>query len=95
VIRANLEQWTCYVHGRKRTTIYTDHASLQHIPAPNKLTSRQWCHLDRLQLHDYEVKYFPGAANVVADMFSQIAYTQRGQSEVKQPKADLQHLNIV
>jgi len=79
VISANLEQSTCYIYSRKRTTIYTDHASLQHIPAPNKLTSRQWRHLDRLQLHDYEVKYFPGAANVVADTLSRIAYTQGGQ----------------
>jgi len=65
------------------------------ILAQNKLTSRQWRHLDRLQQHDYEVKYFPGLANVVADALSQIAYTQGVQSEVEQPKADPQHLNIV
>jgi len=87
-ISTNLKHWACYVHGRKRTTIYTDHVSLQHILAQNKLTSRQWRHLDRLQQHNYEVKYFPGAANVVADAFSRIAYTQGGQSEVEQPKAD-------
>jgi len=94
-ISANLEHWTCYVHSRKRTTIYTDHVSLQHILAQNKLTSRQWRHLDRLQQHDYEVKYFPEAANVVADVLKRITYTQGGQSEVEQPKADPQHLNIV
>jgi len=75
-ISANLEHWACYVHGRKRTTIYTDHATLQHILGQNKLTSRQWRHLDRLQQHDYEVKYYPGMANVVADALSRIAYTQ-------------------
>jgi len=32
---------------------------------------------------------------MVADAFSRIAYTQGGQSEVEQPKADPQHLNIV
>ena len=72
---ANMEHWACYVHGRKHTTIYMDHALLQHILRQNKLTSRQWCHLDRLQQHDYEVKYFPRAVNVVADALSRIAYT--------------------
>jgi len=77
-IRANIEHWACYIHGRKRTTIYIDHTSLQHILAQNKLTGCQWHHLDRLQQHDYEVKYFSGVANVVADALSQIAYTQGG-----------------
>jgi len=94
-ISANLEHWACYVHSRKCTTIYMDHAPLQHILAQNKQTSRQWCRLDRLQQHNYKVKYFTGVANVVADALSRIAYTQGGQSEVEQPKADLQHLNIV
>ena len=69
-ISANLEHWACYVHGWKRTTIYMDHASLQHNLGQNKLTRRQWRHLDRLQQHDYKVKYFSGAANVVADALS-------------------------
>jgi hypothetical protein len=45
--------------------------------------------LDRLQQHDYEVKYFPGVANVVADVLSQIAYTQ------SEPAAAVNLLNIV
>jgi len=91
-ISANLENWACYIHGRKRTTIYTDHGSLQHILGQNKLTSRQWRHLDRLQQHDYDVKYFSGAASVVADALSRIAYTQGPQPKVdpqgEQPKVD-------
>jgi len=47
-ISANLEHWICYVHGQKRTTIYTDPALLQHILGQNKLTRHQWRHLDRL-----------------------------------------------
>jgi len=89
-ISANLKHWACDIHGQKCTTIYTDHASFQHILGQNKLTSRQWRHLDRLQQHDYEVKYFPGAANVVADALSRIAYTQE-----EQLKVDLQYLNVI
>jgi len=81
-ISANLEHWTCYVHWQKCTTIYTDPALLQHILGQNKLTRHQWHHLGRLQQHDYEVKYFSGAANVVADILSQIAYVQGEQPKV-------------
>jgi len=63
---------------------------LQHILGQNKLTSCQWHHLDRLQQHDYEVKYFSGAANVVANALSRIAYTQE-----EQLKVDPQYLNVM
>ena len=63
---------------------------MQHILGENKLTSRQWHHLDRLQQHNYEVKYFSGAANVVVDALSLIAYTQG-----EQPKVDPQYLNVI
>lgn len=69
-IHEALEQWACYVQGRLKTTIYTDHAALQHVLRQRKHSSRQWRHLDLLQQHEYEIKYFPGAANVVADALS-------------------------
>jgi len=75
-ISANLEHWACYVHGRRHTTIYTDHAALQHILGQNKLSSRQWRHLNKIQQHNYDIKYFPGASNTVADELSRIAYPQ-------------------
>jgi len=68
-ISANFELWVCYMYRQKRTTVYIYHTSLQHILAQNKLTSYQWRHLDRLQQHDYKVKYFPGAGNIMADAF--------------------------
>jgi len=92
-ISANLDHWACYVHGRKRTTIYTDHAALQHILGQNKLTSRQWRHLDKLQQHDYEVKYYPGVANVVADALSRIAYTR--MPETPEPVVGDSLVNVV
>jgi hypothetical protein len=52
--------------------VYTDHASLQHILSQQKLSSRQWRHLDKLQQIDYSIKYFAGAANLVADALSRI-----------------------
>lgn len=89
-ISTNLEHWMCYVYGRKHTTVYTDHTLLQHIVAQNKLTSRQWHYLVRLQQHDYKVKYFPSAMNIMVDALSQIAYPwEEWLSDV------LGHLNMV
>ena len=89
-ISANLEHCPCYVCECRRTTILTDHAALQHIIGQHKLMSRQWRHLDKLQQHDYVVKYYPGAANVVADALSRIAYAQE-----EHPKSVQMHLNGV
>jgi len=69
-ISANLEHWACYVHGRRHTMIYTNHAALQHILGQNRLSSHQWRHLDKLQQHDYDIKYFPSASNTVANALS-------------------------
>jgi len=94
-ISANLDHRACYVHGRKRTTIYTDHTARQHILGQNKLTSRQWHHLDKLQQHNYEVKYYPGVANVVADALSHIAYTRTPDTLGPGPVAGESLMNVV
>jgi len=94
-ISTNLDHWACDVHGRKRTTIYTDHAALQHILGQNKLTSHQWCHLDKLQQHDYEVKYYPGVANVIAVVFNRIAYTRTPDTLGLGPVAGESLVNVV
>jgi len=92
-ISANLDHWACYIHRCKRTTIYTDHAALQHILGENKLTSWQWRHLDKLQQHASEVNYYPGKANVVADVLSCIAYTRT--PETPEPVAEVSLVNVV
>ena len=94
-ISANLDHWACYVHRRKRTTIYTDQVALQHILGQNKLTSHQWRHLDKLQQHDYEVKYYPGVVKVVVDALSRIAYTRTPDTPGPGPVAGKSLVNVV
>jgi len=73
-ISADLKHLAYYVHGRHHTTIYTNHAAAQHILGQNKQSSHQWRHFDKLQQHDYDIKYFPDASNTVAGALSRIAY---------------------
>jgi len=71
VIHDNLMHCEPYLSNR-HTSVYTDHASLQHILSQQKLSSRQWRHLDKLHQIDCLIEYFPGAANLVADALSRI-----------------------
>ncbi|GJS78798.1 putative reverse transcriptase domain-containing protein [Tanacetum coccineum] len=59
-----------YLYGTK-CTVFTDHKSLQHILDQKELNMRQRRWLELLSDYDYDIRYHPGKANVVADALSQ------------------------
>ncbi|GJR68101.1 putative reverse transcriptase domain-containing protein [Tanacetum coccineum] len=63
-----LKIWRHYLYGTK-CTVFTNHKSLQHI-LDQKLNMRQRRWLELLSDYDYEIRYHPGKANVVADALS-------------------------
>ncbi|GJU61665.1 putative reverse transcriptase domain-containing protein [Tanacetum coccineum] len=64
-----LKIWRHYLYGTK-CTVFTDHKSLQHILDKKELNMRQCLWLELLSDYDYEIRYYPGKANVVADALS-------------------------
>ncbi|GKD80613.1 putative reverse transcriptase domain-containing protein [Tanacetum coccineum] len=52
------------------SVIYTDHKSLQHIFSQKELNMRQHRWIELFSDYDYEIRYHPGKANVVADALS-------------------------
>ncbi|GJW69967.1 putative reverse transcriptase domain-containing protein [Tanacetum coccineum] len=64
-----LKIWRHYLCGTK-CTVFTDHKSLQHILDQKELNRRQRRWLKLLNDYDYEIRYHPGKANVVADALS-------------------------
>jgi hypothetical protein len=72
-----LMHWEPYCINR-HMTVYTDQASLPHILSQQKLSCRHWRHMDNQQQIDCSIKYFPGAANVVADALSSIQHPVSG-----------------
>nr|GEV36058.1 hypothetical protein [Tanacetum cinerariifolium] len=53
-----------------RCTVFTNHKSLQHILDQKELNMRQRHWLELLSDYDYDIRYHPGKANVVADALS-------------------------
>ncbi|GJS77589.1 putative reverse transcriptase domain-containing protein [Tanacetum coccineum] len=64
-----LKIWRHYLYGT-RCTVFTDHKSLQHILDQKELNMRQRRWLELLRDYDYDIRYHPGKANVVADALS-------------------------
>ncbi|GJU86405.1 putative reverse transcriptase domain-containing protein [Tanacetum coccineum] len=64
-----LKIWRHYLYGTK-CTVFTDHKSLQHILDQKELNIRQRRWLELLSDYDYDIRYHPGKANVVADALS-------------------------
>ena len=71
-----LKIWRHYLYGTK-STIFTDHKSLQHIFNQKELNMRQWRLVELLNDYECEIRYHPGKANVVADALSRKEYTGR------------------
>nr|GEV86413.1 putative reverse transcriptase domain-containing protein [Tanacetum cinerariifolium] len=64
-----LKMWRHYLYGT-RCTVFTGHKSLQHILDQKELNMRQRRWLELLSDYDYDIRYHPGKANVVADALS-------------------------
>ncbi|GKD75196.1 putative reverse transcriptase domain-containing protein [Tanacetum coccineum] len=64
-----LKIWRHYLYGT-RCTVFIDHKSLQHILDQKELNMRQRRWIELLSDYDYDIRYHPGKANVVADALS-------------------------
>ncbi|GJY02914.1 putative reverse transcriptase domain-containing protein [Tanacetum coccineum] len=64
-----LKIWRHYLYGT-RCTVFTNHKSLQHILDQKELNMRQRHWLELLSDYDYDIRYHPGKANVVANALS-------------------------
>ncbi|GJS95041.1 putative reverse transcriptase domain-containing protein [Tanacetum coccineum] len=64
-----LRLWKHYLYGTK-CTVYNDHKSLQYILDEKELNMRQRRWIKLLSDYDYEIRYHPRKANVIADALS-------------------------
>ncbi|GKF56130.1 putative reverse transcriptase domain-containing protein [Tanacetum coccineum] len=64
-----LKIWRHYLYGKK-SVIYTDHKSLQHIFSQKELNMRQRHCIELFSDYNCKIRYHPGKANVVADALS-------------------------
>nr|GFA23887.1 putative reverse transcriptase domain-containing protein [Tanacetum cinerariifolium] len=66
-----LKMWRHYLYGT-RCIVFTNYTSLQHILDKKELNMRQRHWLELLSDYDYDIRYHPRKANVVADALSRI-----------------------
>ncbi|GJS27096.1 putative nucleotidyltransferase, ribonuclease H [Tanacetum coccineum] len=64
-----VKTWRHYLYGTK-SVIYIDHKSLQHIFDQKEMNMRQRRWIELFSDYEYEIRYPPGKANVVADALS-------------------------
>ncbi|GKF36438.1 putative reverse transcriptase domain-containing protein, partial [Tanacetum coccineum] len=64
-----LKIWRHYLYGTK-SVIYTDHKCLHHIFSQKEMNMRQRRWIELFSNYDYEIRYHPGKANVVANALS-------------------------
>ncbi|GJY06718.1 reverse transcriptase domain-containing protein [Tanacetum coccineum] len=90
-----LNIWRHYLY-RTKSVIYMDHKSLQHIFSQKELNMRQRRWIELFSDYDYEIRYHPGKANVVADALSrkereavdEFAGLQKGLDEMIEQRSD-------
>ncbi|GJZ95481.1 putative reverse transcriptase domain-containing protein [Tanacetum coccineum] len=80
-----LKIWRHYLYGTK-CTVFNDHKSLQHILNHKELNMRQRRWLELLSDYDYEIRYHPRKANVVADALSRKERDQPLRTKARKPE---------
>jgi hypothetical protein len=70
----------------ERCEIYMDHKSLKYLFTQKELNMRQRRWLKLIKDYDYEIKYHPGKANVVADALSRKSTVELAALGISQPQ---------
>ncbi|GKA02424.1 putative reverse transcriptase domain-containing protein, partial [Tanacetum coccineum] len=82
-----LKIWIHYLYGKK-SVIYTDHKSLQHIFSQKKLNIQQRRWIELFSDYNCEIRYHPGKANIVANALNEFAGLQKGLDEMIEQRSD-------